>query len=196
MFKNRLNMRKVATIVACLAVITAFCGCDKKDDPKFRIGQEYQGGIIAYIDASGEHGLIAAAEDQSIGITWGKTGAVSEPGIGAFATNARATAIWTGKSNTDKIVELTFEGEYAARICYDLVLNGYDDWFLPSRDELSELYKNRAKIGGFVKTSKYWSSSEGTYNNAYCQDFSDERKSPGSEFKMSNFHRVRAVRYF
>jgi hypothetical protein len=192
MLKNRLNLRKVATIVACLAVMTAFWGCD--DKAKFKIGQEYQGGIIAYIDATGEHGLIAAPEDQSIGVTWGKFG--SGPGFGTFTTNARATEIWTGKRNTDMIVAVTFEGEYAARLCYDLVLNGYDDWFLPSRDELSELYKNRAKIGGFVSTSKYWSSSEAVYNSAYCQDFSNAGKSPEGGHKISESHRVRAVRYF
>jgi len=192
MFKNRLNLRKVATIIACLAVMTTYWGC--KDNPKFKIGQEYQGGIIAYIDATGEHGLIAAAEDQSIGVTWGRPGL--GPGTGTFATDARATEIWTGKSNTEKIVQLTFEGEYAARLCYDLVLNGYDDWFLPSRDELSELYKNRVKIGGFVSTSKYWSSSEGVYNSAFCQDFSDAGRSPGADHKIMDSHRVRAVRYF
>ena len=194
MFKNRLNLRKVATIIACLAVMTTYWGCGKKDDPKFQIGQPYQGGIIAYVDPTGEHGLIAAAEDQSIGVTWARPGL--GPGTGTLPTYATATAIWTGKSNTEKIVQVTLEGEYAARLCYDLVLNGYDDWFLPSKDELSELYKNRAKIGGFVSTSSYWSSSEGVHSNAFCQDFSDAGKSQGADHKISNSHRVRAVRYF
>jgi hypothetical protein len=47
----------------------------------------------------------------------------------------------------------------AARICGDLVLNGYSDWYLPSKDELYKLYLNRTAIGGFA-AADYWSSSE------------------------------------
>jgi hypothetical protein len=39
-----------------------------------------------------------------------------------------------------------------------LVLNGFDDWFLPSHDELQQLYNNRIAIGGF-QYNLYWSSS-------------------------------------
>jgi hypothetical protein len=46
----------------------------------------------------------------------------------------------------------------AARKCDDLALNGYDDWFLPSKDELNQMYLQRSVIGGFHKC--YWSSSE------------------------------------
>ncbi|MES1198032.1 MAG: hypothetical protein ABUL41_02025, partial [Chitinophagaceae bacterium] len=53
----------------------------------------------------------------------------------------------------------------AARICGDLVLNGYDDWYLPSKDELNQLYINRVAIGGFNDPEQeYWSSSEGPVN--------------------------------
>lgn len=36
--------------------------------------------------------------------------------------------------------------------------NNRDDWFLPSKDELNELYSNRVVAGGFERA--YWSSSE------------------------------------
>ena len=59
----------------------------------------------------------------------------------------------------------------AARVADDYSLNGYDDWFLPSKDELDELYLNRLVVGGFA--GAYWSSSEVDGNFAWRQSFFD-----------------------
>ncbi len=91
---------------------------------------------------------------------------------GANLKMATSTDIGTGRANTELIVAET-EGydrdigtEYAAKICSEFVLNGYDDWFLPSRDELDALYQHRNKVGGFVEqphtNTIYWSSSAST----------------------------------
>ena len=156
--------------------------------PRFGIGQAYQGGIIAYIDETGEHGLIAAPQDQSDGAVWGNY---------LIRTNVTGTAIGTGKSNTTELVRVIREGNIpeAALLCDRLVLNGYDDWFLPSRDELYELYKNRNAIGGFAN-DWYWSSSESTSDGslaAWTVLLSDGGW--GGCLKNVN-GRVRAVRYF
>ncbi|MFT6846713.1 MAG: hypothetical protein ACJAYL_000516, partial [Cryomorphaceae bacterium] len=47
----------------------------------------------------------------------------------------------------------------------NLTLNGYSDWFLPSVNELNQLYINRVAIGGF-SADLYWSSTE--YNGVYA----------------------------
>ncbi|MBK6346529.1 MAG: DUF1566 domain-containing protein [Bacteroidales bacterium] len=62
------------------------------------------------------------------------------------------------------------EAGIAARICGDLVLNGYSDWYLPSKDELNMLYINRIAIGGFAGTY-YWSSTEYDNDTAWIQFF-------------------------
>ena len=153
----------------------------------FVIGQSYQGGKIAYIDNTGKHGFIAAPEDQSTGIQWSN---------GSYFLVTTETSIGTGKNNTSRIVQMQGEGSYAAQICYDLVLGGYDDWYLPSKDELNELYKNRLEIGGFDYTGVYWSSSENDNYNAWNQRFSDGYQANYYSTNKNFAYRVRAVRAF
>jgi hypothetical protein len=163
------------------------------------IGATYGGGKIAYIFAPGDpgyvagetHGLIAAPSDQSTGIQWYNGGYITtgtiSPGLGAD--------LGTGMANTNAIVAVQGVGAYAARICYDLVLGGYDDWYLPSRDELFKLLTNKFAIGGFNTTSSgvYWSSNEITASGAYAVSFSGDFSTNANK-NMSLF--VRAIRTF
>jgi hypothetical protein len=71
-------------------------------------------------------------------------------------------------------------------------LNGYSDWYLPSKDELNKLYLNRASIGGFVNTG-YWSSSETSTTNAWLQSFFTGAQISNEKF-YGNY--VRAIRAF
>ncbi len=159
-------------------------GQDRICKGKLEIGQMYQGGIIAYIDDTGKHGLIAAPEDQSAGIPWHKGDYMK--------TGATGTTIGTGKSNTEKIVQAQGKGNYAAKLCYDLVLHGYDDWYLPSINELEILYRNKQAIGLFFN-SCYWSSSEDTDDAAWYQYFNSGDRN--TNYKNDRC-RVRAVRTF
>ncbi len=123
----------------------------------YTLGESYFGGIIFYIDNTGEHGLVCAPEDQSSGIQWYN---------GSYVlTGATPTAIGTGQANTTAIVNVQGQGSYAAKICSDLVLNGFDDWFLPSKEELILMY-NYVPHGDYGY-AEYWSSSEGDMNEAW-----------------------------
>jgi hypothetical protein len=151
----------------------------------FTIGMAYGGGKVAYIDGTGQHGLIAAVNNQSTSKYWHATA--------TGTAGASGIAIGTGSANTDKIIALYGAESNAARICYDLVEGGYSDWYLPSRDELNQLYINRTAIGNFA-LSYYWSSSEfssATY--AWFQNFGDGFQ--GYTWKYSTYY-VRAVRAF
>ena len=84
----------------------------------------------------------------------------------------------------------------AARLCGDLVLGGYSDWYLPSIDELNQLYLNRVAIGGFASSlySLYWSSTESYNSSAWAQNFYNGTQNPS--FKDLDGTSVRAVRAF
>lgn len=132
-----------------------------------------------------KHGLIVAPVDQGVDIPW-----YNETYI---TTGATATAIGTGSTNTKLIVSKQGPGNYAARLCADLVIGGYSDWFLPSKDELDKLYDNKSAIGNMA-TQRYWSSSEADKNNAWPQNFAN-----GYQYHLyDKYYKicVRAVRAF
>lgn len=157
--------------------------------PSIKIGALLGGGIVFYIDTTGKHGLICATSDIPAGVgyaTWGCTGTTIS------GTN---TAIGTGQANTTLIVAGCATAGIAARLCNDLVLNNYSDWYLPSLNELDQMYKNLHlnSIGGFVAYA-YWSSSEVSAADAWCQNFING--SQGNYYDKSSNYYVRAVRSF
>ena len=112
---------------------------------------------------------------------------------GTALSGADGTAIGTGNQNTIDIMNGCSEPGIAARLCGDLVLGGYSDWYLPSLDELNQLYVNRVAIGGFAFNS-YWSSTEFNTDSAWRQYFFN-----GSQYfydGKNNLTNVRAVRAF
>ncbi len=152
---------------------------------KFEIGKQYGGGIIFYIDVTGNHGLIAAPGDQSTKAEWGCSGT---------SIRGTSTAFGTGQANTTRIVNKCTEAGRAASICNDLVTGGYDDWFLPSKDELDMMYAQKNAIGGFAEKN-YWSSSEDSANSAWVQFFGSGNQYTHGFHKYSIYN-VRAVRAF
>jgi hypothetical protein len=88
----------------------------------------------------------------------------------------------------------------AARLCGDLVLGGFSDWYLPSIDELNQLYINRVSIGGFsINNNWYWSSTEFSNDDAWWQSFYDGFPGnfiSGLDGKNDAAGGVRAVRAF
>ena len=149
------------------------------------------GGIVFYVTGGGLHGLEAAPVDQD-SATWGC--------FTAPIAGATGSAVGTGAANTAAIVAGCAEPGTAAKVADAYSLNGYDDWFLPSKDELNLMYINiglgaiapLTNVGGFAN-GYYWSSTYNDYNSAWNQYFDS-----GSQYPLDkdNSLRVRAVRAF
>ena len=164
------------------------------------VGDSYGGGKVFYIFqpadqgyvANETHGLIAATVDQSTGIRWNNSNRGNE------ITGATATAIGTGKSNTDKIINVQ-QGSlswYAAGVARDYKGGGYNDWYLPSRDELNLLYTQKVMVGGF-SNAYYWTSTETSIGDAHFTIFFNGTNYPCCEGSQKYYYNsVRAIRKF
>jgi len=171
----------------------------------YQVGDFVEGGIVFYVDETGQHGLVAALEDLTEGATdpygWGYNG--YEWGCYDDTVNgADGTSIGTGYQNTMDIVNqgcTTHNGGItAAQAALDAEINGYNDWYLPSKDELHEMYHTignagpEGNIGGF-EINWYWSSSETNNTNAWYVYFGSGASYTNSK---SNPDRVRVIRAF
>jgi len=135
-------------------------------------------GKVFYITNGGAHGLEAAppgwydwySADADPSLYWisGDPDASGNQQTQTTLNGNTSTAIGTGKANSDAIITqsgTTASSNSAAEVCEAYVGGGLDDWFLPSKDELAQLYANQdmGQWGGFE--DRYWSSSE--YNTWY-----------------------------
>ena len=76
--------------------------------------------------------------------------------------------------------------------CDSLSLHGYDDWYLPDKDELNRLFFSKGAVGGFLDTL-YWNSTPNDAQEAWSQDFFGGTQ---NSVKKSATLRVRPVRKF
>lgn len=197
-------------------VYTAGVGIAIEDDvikstqPTHQIGEEYRGGLVFYVDDTGQHGLIASKMDiNGQGIQW-RNGA-----SGNKVTNARADGIVAGETNTRLIIaQQTVDdqkGLFAALLATQLqvLADGitpcktpiaqdnlcYSGWYLPSAFELQLMYRNlhETNLSSFAP-EYYWSSTEANAANAWLINFSTGELIVSN--KSNTLGRVRAITHF
>jgi hypothetical protein len=158
-----------------------------QDAGGYAAGDALGGGLYTFTDSG--YAYISAAADQSTNAPWG-----------CDTTNISGTleAIGAGPANTALIIAGCDQAGISARICDQLTLNGYSDWFLPSLDELSQMYirLESAGFGSFAK-QRYWSSTQDSSDpvkNAMTIDFNNGNEHAHQK-SQTNRH-TRAMRRF
>ncbi|MFH0774095.1 MAG: DUF1566 domain-containing protein [bacterium] len=136
------------------------------------VGELYGGGIVFWVDHTGQHGLITSLVNMSTS-AWSN---VSSTLIGSIAQST-----WNGSGNSTAIMNQDGHTTSAALLCKNYTNANYgtgiySDWYLPAIDELSQMYharyilnKNIEGVGGagILGTTYHWSSTEVNANYAW-----------------------------
>ena len=175
------------------AVVGYYCNGDVRP---WQVGDSHAGGIVFYVDETGQHGLVAAAQNLESTYEWGCSG--------WDVSGASGTGLGTGYQNTMDIAAgcYTSDGgvsKTAAQAAIDHEAEGFSDWYLPSHGELIEIYNSigpgsaKGNIAGLYGC--HLSSTEKDYynNQAYCSS-GDYKYS--SQWTKSLNQKVRVIRAF
>ncbi|MCB9283439.1 MAG: hypothetical protein H6563_05135 [Lewinellaceae bacterium] len=151
-------------------------------------GKTYQGGLIFYVDdtANPVTGLVALPGDLTYPWAWGCTG--SSPATGVL--------VGDGAGNTTTILPCSVAAQKADLVNYQ----GYNDWFLPSRNEFNAMAINLFQLGyGNFKNGNngqaYWTSSNFDNDKAYIKVFNGSNQYTTTNPK-ANAVWVRPIRAF
>ena len=162
----------------------------------YSIGDVVNGGVVFWLDSTGQHGLVVAFSDVATFVEWGCYGTdlpnvPNVPYDGGVPIGLGAE-IGDGFNNTNNILKdcPTAPAALAARSLGP-------DWFLPSAKELNQMYDNKTTleaVSGFTTfSSHYWSSTEYDNYSAWGKNFDVGFQDYEDKFSPVN---VRAVRAF
>jgi hypothetical protein len=164
----------------------------------YNVGDTGPGGGIVFYDAGSVQSWGRFLEAACAGWQNNCDGTTVDPRAtwGCYGTplsGADGTAIGTGEQNTAEIMAGCPDAGIAAEVADAYSNAGQTDWFLPSKDELNQMYIQQTAIGNF-SSDFYWSSSEDGDYDAWSQDFGDDRKYGRSKGDSAVY--VRPVRAF
>lgn len=144
-------------------------------------GLNYKNGLLAWLDTANGSGFVATPTDLPYGAFWDN---MSQAGW--TTVSGTSPAMGAGKSNTAKIIAVGGVPQPLPGINYynyaayasTLTINGRADWYLPSQEEMVQVFKNLPiTISACVINNGdpgYWTSTQTNYNKAVfvnCEGF-------------------------
>jgi len=180
---------------------------ERQATPVYKLGDTGPAGGLIFYDKGNNIGgwryLEAAAKDL------GPTNYIENPGsfpkdlytLWERTYEKEGRAVGRGIYNTEFLMTIAQARggfTWAVRLCDNYEQNGFDDWFMPSRDELNFMYGNLYLKGlGNFRPEQYWSSTTwtdtwGSYRAWYI-NFSDGKH---DNQNAGQNRRVRPVRQF
>mgnify|MGYP000415366254 CR=1 FL=1 len=161
----------------------------------YSIGDIVNGGVVFWLDSTGQHGLVAAFSDVATSVEWGcvDTDLSNVPNVTSNPSVGLGAEIGDGFNNTNDILQdcSTAPAALAARSLGA-------QWFLPSAKELNQMYANKGvleAVSGFTPfNGYYWSSTERDSSDAYYRTLDFDLQN-NNAIKTNSLN-VRAVRAF
>lgn len=153
----------------------------------------YSAGGFTMLDTSETcYYLEAAPNDMPTTYNWSSSYETGEIYMGTTSS-----AIGAGHKNTALILTADPNAP-AATACRDYAGGGKNDWFLPSLNEISQLYANKAIIGNMGVNYWYWTSTEANDGGeqAWSYSFYNGVNSNSGKWGSGSTYHVRAVRAF
>ena len=166
----------------------------------YEVGDVGPGGGIVFYDAGSVQSWGRFLEAACAGWQNNCDGTTADPRAtwgcyGTPITGADGLVIGTGEQNTTAIVNGCTDAGIAADLADDYSHNTLDDWFLPSLDELNQMYTNlhsaSTPLGGF-SSDGYWSSSDYVGYDAWAQGFNYGSQGNVTKYYPGNVRPVRA----
>ncbi len=132
----------------------------KSVETKIKIGDFVQGGIVFWVNPSGENFKVINIF-KNTNIEWSN---VIDEEVGLLAQSDT-----NGAKNTEAIIQQAGHLNSAASLCAGIGRGGYKDWYLPAANEVDLIMQYKDLIGrksgesggdDFSETKYLWSSTE------------------------------------
>ncbi len=149
-----------------------------------------------YLEAAPQNwfwnGIVYQTTDPSMAWCSNTNDLISRSSDGSTVTKQTQSAIGSGQSNTKLMLNICTFGAANAASAYNG--GGKTDWFLPSKDELNEMYLASSILGGFPADRWYWSSFENNFGSSWYQRMSDGFQTGYNKIGVEAY--VRPIRAF
>ncbi len=192
------NLKGGTHVIKCIALSSNGSTSTKEKSINciLRLGDNFEGGNIFYIDNTGLHGLICSNEDFK---TNGEFEQLTKFEYGCYDKLIGADSE-DGKYNTSLMVHNSNNyNEIGTYLKDGYIFNGYSDWYIPTENELNMIKDNIKYVDGFIYDQEnssnncYWSSIEySIYNAGYRNMFG---LGQGATSKLKNY-KIRLIRKF